>query len=107
MRSQFVIPVIVGIVAMIVLSVLPAMAAPQGVIKDLHPPMNDGTHHGVGMIIGDDGKKYVFQTPSDNDGIVLTTGDVVTFDVTNERHVTNVALSLSCTPETCLPPLPP
>ena len=105
MRAQFVIPVIFGIVAMMVLSVLPAMAAQQGTIKDLHPPMNDGTRHGVGMITGDDGKMYVFQTPSDNNGQVLTKGNVVIFDVTNGRHVTNVVVIPVCD-DSCLPPLP-
>ncbi len=96
--------VIVGIAAMMMLSVLPAMAAPaqSGNIKDIHPPTNDGTRNGVGFIDGDDGKKYVFRTPSDNNGEVLTKGTAVTFDITNGRHVTNVHVITD--PPPCIPP---
>ena len=99
--------IIVGIATMMLLSVLPAMAAQNGSITNIFPPDKKGQSHGVGMITGDDGKKYVFRTPSDNNGEVLTKGNVVTFVVTNGRHVTNVVVTLACTPSTCLPPFPP
>jgi hypothetical protein len=63
-----------------------------GNLDNLFPPGNNGTSHGVGMITGNDGKHYVFQTPSDNDGQVLTLGPI-SFVVTNGRHIDSVSQS--------------
>ncbi len=107
--------VIVGIAAMMMLSVLPAMAAPaqSGNIKDIHPPTNDGTRNGVGFIDGDDGKKYVFHTPRDNNGEVLTVGQPVFYTLTaNGKHIESVSHTNPDTcpdlnPDECPPPTAP
>ena len=96
MKGVWAVPVIVGIAVMMTLSVLPAMAAQQGTIKDLFPPGNNGQIQGVGIIDGDDGNHYVFKTPEDNNGASLTEGQLVTFDVTNGRHATNVICTSPC-----------
>ncbi len=43
------------------------------------------------MIDGNDGKKYVFQTPHDNHNLVLEKGQAVTFEPGPGRTATNVA----------------
>ena len=96
--------VIVGIAAMMMLSVLPAMAvsAQTGNIKDIHPPTNDGTRNGVGFIDGDDGKKYVFHTPEDNNGELLTVGSIVFFTLSeNGKHIESVSHTNPDDPDTC------
>ncbi|MGZ3864643.1 MAG: hypothetical protein ACXVPN_06320 [Bacteroidia bacterium] len=63
-----------------------------GKIKSMYPPGNSGSHPGAGKISEDGtGNTYVFQTPGDvADGIVLSEGTAVTFDVTNGKSVSNV-----------------
>ncbi|GEM_PF-2674917 len=82
---------------MMVLSVLPAMAAQNGSITNIYPPDKKGQSHGVGFIDNGDGKKYVFKIQDDNNDSELSVGDHVTFDITHGRHVTNVHVI----PETC------
>ena len=99
--------IIVGIAAMMMLSVLPAMAvsAATGNIKDIHPPTNDGTRNGVGFIDGDDGNTYVFHTPRDNSGKVLAEGDLVFFTLSeNGKRIESVSLTNPDDPDTCFPP---
>lgn len=65
--------------------------AQGGVLDELYPPGSTGVVNGVGMITGNDGKKYIFQTPGDNNNQPLTKGVAITFTVTNGRHIESVS----------------
>lgn len=70
-------------------TVLPAMAA-RGIVTDLHPPGNGGTHQGVGVIEDERGNIFDFITPDDNEGTPLSLGDPVTFDIDENGKILNV-----------------
>lgn len=65
-----------------------------GKLTQLFPPGNTGTAQGVGMIDGDDGNKYVFQTPGDNNGKALVEGSI-SFNVVNGRFIDSVTQETS------------
>ena len=93
------------------LSILPAMAAQSGNIKDMYPPGNDGLSHGVGIIEDANGDKFVFQTPQANNGEVLTEGNIVFFTLSeNGKRVESVSLTNPDSPDLCpdgtVPPCP-
>lgn len=63
--------------------------ANKGTIKDLHPPHNNGTHHGSGKITPDDGGKDVkFHTPDDNNNEILDKSKPVYYTLDSKgKHV--------------------
>ncbi len=76
-------------------AIAPSMAAPVkgGIIKDLYPPMNDGSLQGAGMIKEDgSGRELIFKTPKDNNGLPLAVDDRVAFELDERKgkHATNV-----------------
>ncbi len=50
------------------------------------------------MIDGDDGNSYVFQTPDNNNGKVLTCPGRITFTVVNGRHIDSVTQDVEAPP---------
>ncbi|PCJ24589.1 MAG: hypothetical protein COA97_09410 [Flavobacteriales bacterium] len=65
--------------------------AQDGDLKNLYPPGNNGTSRGVGMIDGDDGKNYVFQTPTDNNNHELALGSISFTLSENGKHIESVS----------------
>ena len=64
----------------------------DGIIKDMYPPTNDGTHNGAGMIEGDDGSSYVFQIPGDNNGELLNASDAIFYTLSDDgQHIASVS----------------
>lgn len=63
----------------------------KGDLKDVFPPGNNGTSNGVGIIVGEDGNQYVFQTPRDNNNQVLTVNSPIYFTLVNGKHVESVS----------------
>ena len=80
------------VVASLFLMVSGQSFSADGVIHDLHPPHNDGTHKGTGMIEGDDGSSYVFQTPDDNNGELLNASDAIFYTLSDDgQHIASVS----------------
>lgn len=67
-----------------------SLFAATGDLKNMFPPGNNGTSKGVGVVVGEDGTRYVFQTPRDNNGEVLLEGQTVEFTLNKNRHITNL-----------------
>ena len=64
----------------------------DGIIEELHPPDNDGTHNGAGMIEGDDGSSYIFHTPEDNNGELLNASDAIFYTLSDDgQHIASVS----------------
>jgi len=61
-----------------------------GILNNLHPPGNNGTTRGVGVIVTEDGTQYKFQTPQDNNGAVLKVGRTISFDLNESGKISNV-----------------
>ena len=107
MNKLIITGIIVGDAAMMMMSVLPAAAAPdasRGIISHLHPPMNDGTSHGVAFITpDDDGKDLIAHTPGDNNGEVLTVGEPVYYTLDAKgKHIASVShTNPYCTDGSC------
>ena len=108
MNKLIITGIIVGVAAMMMMSVLPAAAAPadasRGIISHLHPPMNDGTSHGVAFITpDDDGKDLIAHTPGDNNGEVLTVGEPVYYTLDAKgKHIASVShTNPDCTDGSC------
>lgn len=64
--------------------------ANNGTLIKLHPPHNTGSANGSGMIIDNLGGAYVFQTPTDNNGVALQENQTVFFDVDSRGKITSV-----------------
>ena len=113
MNKTIIAGVIVGIAAMMMLSVLPALAAQSGDITTIHPPGNDGTRQGVAFIEGDDGSFHVAHTPRDNNDEVLTVGQPVFYTLTaNGKHIESIShinpdICTGTNPDECPPPTAP
>jgi len=67
--------------------------AQTGSIKNMFPPTNNGTKRGAGMIDGGDSPDKVFQTPGDNNGMILSVGQTVTFEVDEHGNITSITQS--------------
>lgn len=67
----------------------------NGNIKNLFPPGNDGKQQGVGMIDGDDGNSFVFQTPRDNNNQALVVGPCSYELDPNGKHIESVSQTTS------------
>ena len=65
-------------------------ATATGDLKNVYPPGNKGTAYGVGIIAGDDGNIYVFQTPQDNGGMALEIGNKIFFELDNGQTATGL-----------------
>lgn len=63
----------------------------DGNLDNLFPPGNNGTAHGVGMITGNDGSSYVFQTPRDNNNSQLSLGPISYQLDASGKHIESVS----------------